>query len=84
MASLTCAASSDGMESNIMSERLRLETLLARDGSDEARRWASWAAALYRRSSQDSAHYASQPDFKPLFEQSSRELESFAENGVLP
>lgn len=67
-----------------MGERLRLETLLSRDGPDEARRWASWAAALYRRSILDRTHYASQPDFKPLFEQSSRELESFAENGVLP
>ena len=67
-----------------MSERLRLETLLTRDGSDEARRWASWAAALYRRSVQDVANYASQPDFKRLFEESSRELESFAKNGILP
>ena len=67
-----------------MGERLRLETLLARDGSDEARRWASWAAALYRRFIVDSTHYASQPDFRPLFEKSSRELESFAKNGVLP
>lgn len=67
-----------------MGERLRLETLLARDGPDEAKRWASWAATLYRSSILDSNHYASQPDFRLLFEQSSRELESFAENGVLP
>ncbi len=67
-----------------MSERLRLETLLAPDGPDEAGRWASWAAALYRRSIQDAANYASQPDFKLLFEESSRQLESFAKNGVLP
>lgn len=67
-----------------MGERLRLETLLARDGSDEARRWASSAATLYRRLIVDSTHYASQPDCSPLFENSSRELESFAKNGVLP
>jgi len=66
-----------------MGERIRLETLCARDGVEEARRWSSWAAALYRRSILDATHYASQPDFRSLFEQSSRELETFAESGVI-
>ena len=65
-------------------ERIRLETLCARDGLDAARRWARWAAVLYRRSILDSTHYASQPDFRRLFEQSSRELDSFAESGIIP
>jgi len=65
-------------------ERIRLETLCARDGLDAARRWASGAAALYRRSILDSTHYASQPDFRRLFERSSRELDSFAESGIIP
>ena len=67
-----------------MDERMRLETLCARDGVDAAREWASWAAALYRRSILDSTHYASQPDFRDLFAQSIREFESFAESGVIP
>jgi hypothetical protein len=48
------------------------------------REWASWAAALYRRSILDSTHYASQPDFRDLFAQSIHEFESFAESGVIP
>jgi hypothetical protein len=67
-----------------MSERMRLETLCARDGVEAARQWASWAAALYRCSILDSTHYASQPDLKPLFEESIREFENFAESGVIP
>lgn len=67
-----------------MGERMRLETLCARNGLDEARRWASWSATLYRRSILDSSHYASQPDFRIVFEQSICELESFAERGVMP
>jgi hypothetical protein len=67
-----------------MGERVRLETLSARDGVDAAKQWASWAASLYSRSILDSTHYASQPEFRDLFVQSIREFETFAENGVLP
>ena len=66
-----------------MSERVRLETLCARDGVDAAARWASWAADLYRRSMSDPTHYASQPDLTPFFEQSICELQIFAERGVI-
>ncbi len=66
-----------------MSERVRLETLCVRDGVEAARQWANWAAALYRRSISDPIHYASQPHMKSLFEESIRELQIFAETGVI-
>lgn len=66
-----------------MNERVRLETLCARDGVEAARQWASWAANLYRLSLRDPTHFASQPDWKPTFEQSMRELQTFAESGVI-
>jgi hypothetical protein len=66
-----------------MNERVRLETLVARDGQDAAREWARRTAALYRKSISDAAHFASQPDSKPRFEQLVRELERFAETGVI-
>lgn len=67
-----------------MSERVRLETLCARDGIEKARQWARWAADLYSTCLNDPGHYASQADKKALFEQSRRELETFAESGVIP
>lgn len=67
-----------------MSERVRLETLVARDGIDAARQWARWAATLYRRSVADPTHYASQSDKKALFEMSIVQLEDFADKGILP
>lgn len=66
-----------------MSERVRLETLYARDGPDVAKQWAQWAASLYRLAISEPTHYASQPDWKPLFEESIRELVIFAETGVI-
>lgn len=66
-----------------MSERLRLETLCARDGMPAAKQWANWAADLYRQSMSDSTHYASQPDWKSRFEKSIRELLGFAESGLI-
>ena len=62
-----------------MNERIRLETLCMRDGGEVAKQWARWAAHLYERSISDPTHYASQPDWKPLFEQSIRQLVMFAE-----
>jgi hypothetical protein len=67
-----------------MNERIRLETLCTRDGVDAARQWADWSTTLYRQSIRDPDHFASQPDWKPRFEQSIRELATFAETGVLP
>ena len=67
-----------------MSERVRLETLCERDGLDVAKQWAQWAASLCRLSISEPTHYASQPDWKPFFEHSIRELVIFAETGVMP
>lgn len=67
-----------------MNERLRLETLCSRDGIEAARDWAHQTVEVYRRSISDSNHFASQPDWKPLFERSIRELKLFAETGVIP
>ncbi|WP_053378299.1 hypothetical protein [Nitrospira moscoviensis] len=66
-----------------MNERIRLERLCSRDGLEAARQWAQWAAGLYRQSLSDPMHYASQPDWRPLFERSLRELTLFAESGIL-
>jgi len=66
-----------------MNERIRLETLCVRDGTDVAKQWAQWAMQLYRQSSNDSTHFASQPDWKPRFEQIIRELALFIEHETL-
>jgi hypothetical protein len=67
-----------------MNERLRLETLCSRDGIEATREWAKATAILYRLCINDSDTYASQPDWRPLFEKGIRELEMFAETGVIP
>jgi hypothetical protein len=67
-----------------MSEHLRLETLMARDGLEDAKQWAKKTAVLYDLSLSEPSHYASQPDWKPLFQKSIQELKRFAETGKLP
>lgn len=67
-----------------MGERERLKALLARDGMEAAKEWASKTAVIYCLSISNPGHYASQPDWKPRFEQSIRELKMFAETGVIP
>ena len=67
-----------------MSERLRLETLMARNGVQQAKQWAKKTAVLYILFLSEPTHYASQPDWKPLFEESIQELKHFAETGVIP
>lgn len=64
-----------------MSERIRLEMLRARDGDNAAKAWARSALRLYRESTGNPAHFASQSDWKPRFEDSMRELATFAEHG---
>ena len=66
-----------------MSDRIRLERLKVRDGLDAAREWARRTAGLYHQSISDPVHFASQPDWKPRFEQLIRELEQFAQRGVI-
>jgi hypothetical protein len=67
-----------------MSERLRLETLVATNGLEHARQWARKTAVVYGDSLNESSHYASQPDWKPLFKKSMQELTHFAETGEIP
>jgi hypothetical protein len=67
-----------------MSERERLERLIARDGMEAAKQWARCTAALYRRSFMDPTHYASQADMKQLFAESIVQLETFADTGSIP
>jgi hypothetical protein len=64
-----------------MSERLRLETLIARDGCEQSKQWAKKTALLYVSSVGEDSHYASQPDWSPLFKKSIQELQQFAETG---
>ena len=66
-----------------MNERLRLETLCSRDGIKTTREWAKATAIAYRLYISDSNHYASQPDWRPLFDKSLRELTMFADTWVL-
>jgi len=66
-----------------MSERLRLETLITRDGVEAAKQWAKKTADLYCMSMSDSNHYASQPEWKRLFEESIQELKQFVHTGEI-
>lgn len=67
-----------------MSERLRLETLIARDGLEQSKQWANKTAGLYLSSFCEPSHFASQSDWKPLFEESIQELKHFADTGEIP
>jgi hypothetical protein len=67
-----------------MSERLRLETLISTDGLEPARQWARKTAVVYGDSLNEASHYASQPDWRPLFKKSMQELTHFAETGEIP
>ena len=67
-----------------MTERLRLETLCSRAGITATREWAKPTPVAYRLSISDSNHYASQTDWRRLFEKSIRELKMFADTGVIP
>ncbi len=65
-------------------ERRRLEMLRSRDGEEAARRWAAWAANLYRSCLEDPRHYASHAEKRELFLKSMTELEQFARTGTVP
>ena len=67
-----------------MSERLRLETLIARDGLEQSKQWAKKTADLYLLSFSEPSHYSTQSDWKPLFEESIQELKHFADTGGIP
>ena len=67
----------------VMRERLRLETLIARHGVEQAKQWAAKTAAIYRLCIGDPNHYASQPDWKPHFEESIQEFNHFVATGKI-
>jgi hypothetical protein len=67
-----------------MNERLRIETLIARDGLEHSKQWAKKTAVLYVTSISEPSHYASQPDWRPLFKKSIQELKHFAETAEIP
>lgn len=67
-----------------MSERLRLETLISRDGLEHAKQWAKKTAVVYVMSLSEPSHYASQPDWRPLFTKSIQEFKHFEETGEIP
>ena len=67
-----------------MSERLRLENLIARDGLEQSKQWAKKTTVVYVSSISEPSHYASQSDWRPLFKKSVKELENFAETGEIP
>ncbi len=60
---------------------MRLAMLCDRDGEDAAKEWAQSVLQLYRQSMENPAHFASQADWKPRFEDSMRELAMFVERG---
>ena len=66
-----------------MSEHLRLETLIARDGLEHSKQWAKKTAVVYVFSLSDPSHYASQGDWRPLFQKTIEELKHFAETGEI-
>jgi hypothetical protein len=50
---------------------------------EQAKQWAKKTAVLYCLSIRDPTHYASQPDWKPLFEESIQELKNFGHTGEI-
>jgi hypothetical protein len=66
-----------------MSERLRLENLIARDGLEQSKQWAKKTAVAYVLLVSEPSQYASQADWRPLFENSIKELKHFAETGEI-
>lgn len=65
-----------------MSEQMRLAMLCVRDGEEAAKEWARSTLQLYRQSLENPAHFSSQLDWKPRFEDSMRELALFAGHGI--
>lgn len=67
-----------------MTEFQRLVHLTGVQGGETARQWARHIASVYLELIQNPQHYASQPEWKSIFEQSARDLNRFADTGVLP
>jgi len=58
-------------------EAERIAFLLRRDGHEETRKWVERTAGLYRHALAQHAHFASDPMFRPLFDQAVREFEEW-------
>lgn len=67
-----------------MTELQRVRRVIALQGEDRAREWARSTASIYLGLIKNPQHYASQSEWKPIFEKSARELNRFAVNGGLP
>lgn len=65
-------------------ELRRLRHVIALQGKDRAREWARSIASLYLGLIKNPQHYASQSEWKSVFERSARELNQFADVGVFP
>ena len=67
-----------------MTELQRLRHVIALQGEDRAREWARSIASIYFELIKNPQHYASQPEWKLIFERSARELHRFADAGIFP
>ena len=66
-----------------MTELQRVRRVIALQGEDRAREWARSIASIYLGLIKNPLHYASQSEWKPIFEKSAQELNRFAINGGL-
>jgi hypothetical protein len=67
-----------------MTELQRVRRVISLQGEDQARAWARSIASIYLELIKNPQHYASQSDWKPIFEKSAQELRRFAVDGALP
>lgn len=66
-----------------MTEKARLEFLIARDGINAAKLFARRTAGLYRKALLHEGHYARNREFRKKFILSYLELKRFAYTGIL-
>lgn len=60
-----------------MSEKARIEFLVRRDGLKGARAWVERTLKLYREAIASRTSHASTKEYRPLFEQSTRDFEEW-------
>jgi hypothetical protein len=64
-----------------MSERSRIERLIARDGREQAKQWARRTAGQYRAAVLHPEHFAHTAERRRQFIEAYLELKRFAERG---
>jgi plasmid stabilization system protein ParE len=64
-----------------LSERARIEVVLAREGPEQARQWARRTAAQYRAAVLNPQHFAHSGERRRQFIEAYLELKRFAERG---